>query len=110
MPLSISGVFEPLAAVREALLASSPEEMLRCLPALSAACRVVADLPRSPDPDLRSALEALLREIRRTRSLIEHGAALYSGCAALLGVSASGYTSTGEPAPLAASAAISVRG
>ena len=104
-----------VARLREALLAPSPEAIARCLPGLIEAgeClgRVQQELGGGPvDGGLVLEVQAFQRELKIAAKLIEHGAALQSGWAKLLGAAVSGYLPDGEAAPLSAAGTISVRG
>jgi hypothetical protein len=107
------------AALREALLAQKPTDLERCLTGLCSAvggfqrleCKMAASQPADPGERarLQRELEVLREDLRRAARLIEHGQILWQGWARLVGA-ASGYTAAGEPAPLAASGRVSVRG
>ncbi len=137
---TINDVRASLAALRAALKKPSPDQLLACLPALSEAAARLSGIEaellegnraaardgrsgeKSPNsgqfsasspPDsvkIARALKALKSDLRATVNLIEHGAAFYRGWARLLAAAASGYTPSGEAAPLAAPGSVSVAG
>jgi hypothetical protein len=135
---TIHDVRASVAALRAALKKPSPDQLLACLPALSEAAErlsaIEAELLRNgrtttpggssgdqPDSEPAStwradsveiarALKSLKSDLRAAVNLIEHGAAFYRGWARLLGAAASGYTPSGEAAPLAAPGSVSVAG
>jgi hypothetical protein len=96
-----------IVALRNALLMGGSAEIGECVTDLEGACGLLRHLETGPSS--RDELEALRAELNRTARLIEHGDNLWRGWARILGAAA-GYTSAGEPAALAASGQLSVRG
>ena len=107
MHSDIRRAYEGIATLREALLSGGPVEIEQCLPGLE---EVAGDLRRLQiESSARADLHGLRKELDRAARLIEHGDRLWRGWARISG-SAAGYTSAGEPASLAASGQLSVRG
>ncbi len=101
--------------LRGALLSPSPEEIERCLPGLveAVACLGLVQQNLSgegADPELSRELKTLRIELTAVSRLIEHGAAFYHGWAKLLGSATSGYTPTGDAAPISAAGTMWIRG
>ena len=104
-----------IGQLRGALLSPSPEEIERCLPGLveAAACLGLIQQQlglEAPDPELGRELKALKNDLSAVNKLIEHGAEFYRGWAKLLGSATSGYTPTGDAAPISAVGTMSIRG
>lgn len=112
-----------LAAVRAQVLASSPEEVERCIPALHEAIACLREIEPAPDlptpglptSDLRGELNALRFELGVVQRLIQRGAEFYQGwantlAATAMGYTAGSYTAGGAPAPLSAPGSLSVKG
>lgn len=101
--------------LRSALRSPSPEEIERCLPGLveAAACLGLIQQQlgcEAFEPELGRELKALKNDLNLVGRLIEHGAAFYLGWAKLLGSATSGYTPSGEAAPISAAGTMSIRG
>lgn len=107
---------ECIAALREALMKSSPDELMACLPGLSDAAGRLSAVERevrssSPAADeLTRALKGLKSDLSAANKLIEHGAGFYRGWARLLGAAAAGYTPSGEAAPLTVRGSLAMEG
>jgi hypothetical protein len=105
-----------VAALRQALLSPSPEEIDRCLPGLAEAATCLSMIEaglrtEAPDPELASELKTLKLDLKMIGRMIQHSAAFYRGWASLLGAaSGSGYSSNGRAAEIAGSSTISVQG
>jgi hypothetical protein len=99
-----------LAAVRAQVLASSPEEVERCIPVLNEAIACLQGLEPGHDASLLAELRSLMFEIGVVSRLVQRGAEFYQDWAKVLAATAAGYTATGDPAPLAAPGALSVKG
>jgi hypothetical protein len=123
MRLIIKTASDPVAALRLALLAPSPEELQRLLPALADAAGCLSTIQRElslrPNPSspserderaLGRELKALKQDLRAVSKLIEHGAAFWQAWAKLFGAATGGYTPSGEARPVAATGTISVQG
>lgn len=115
------------AEVRQALeSASTPEEVGACVPLLHEAIACLQTLATaanpSPEnaspkrtatpsqPELAREFAALRFELGVARRLIEGGAEFYQGWARTLAAVLSGYTPSGEPAPLTAPGSLSLQG
>jgi hypothetical protein len=107
MHSDIRKAHERVAALRDVLFTGGPAEIEQCLPGLEEAAAVLRGL--EPASSIRADLELLRNELTRAAGLIEHGEQLWRGWAGILG-SAAGYTAAGEPAPLAASGQLLMRG
>ena len=96
-----------IRALRNSLLAPSPETLEAHLPALEAALHDLQTL--QPDRSERRELEALAAELRAAGRLIQHGLEFQQGWARLLATAFSGYRPDGAPRPLQAGGNISVQ-
>jgi hypothetical protein len=101
--------------LRSVLLTPSPEKIEQCLPGLAEALACLGEVQRSlgveaADPELGRELKVLKNDLNAVRKLIEHGAEFYQGWAKLLGSATSGYTPTGDAAPISAAGTVSIRG
>ncbi len=94
--------------MRVALLAPTPEEILRELSALEEVVNVLRGL--SPDRSERGEIEALQGEVRQVARLIESAAEFHAGWAKVLAAAAGGYTPAGAPVPLDTPSSLSVQG
>jgi hypothetical protein len=116
MHLIVKTAIDHVAALRLALLAPSAGNLQSFLPALTETAasldRIQRELAARPnrDPELRSDLKALRRDLRAAGKLIQHGAAFWEAWARRFGAATGGYTPSGEPRPVAASGTISIQG
>jgi hypothetical protein len=128
MRRNISAVRQHVAALRAALLSSSPGPIEQCLPRLVEAAGCLGSIERelrerqsrmdrtvqsdtaNVDAESVYELNALKGDLRAVHKLIEQGAKFYQGWANLLGAATSGYTPAGEAAPLSAAGTLSIRG
>jgi hypothetical protein len=104
-----------VAALRQALLAPSPEEIERCLPGLAEAAtclgRSEASLrTETADAQFAADLKNLKLDLNMVSRMIRHSAAFYRGWAGLLGAAAGGYSPDGRPKELSVAGTLSVRG
>jgi hypothetical protein len=99
-----------LAAVRAQVLSSSPEEVEQCIPELNEAIACLQGMEPGRDASLLAELRGLKFEIGVISRLVARSAEFYQGWAKVLAAVAAGYTVTGDPAPLTAPGAISVKG
>ena len=104
-----------VAALRQALLSPSPEQIERCVAGLAEAATCLGQIEVSlrtetPDPQLTAELKALKLDLKMVGRMIRHSAEFYRGWASLLGAAAGGYSSTGCAAEITVAGSISVRG
>jgi len=93
---------EKIAALRQALIAPTPEAIEACLPGLVEAA---SSLPADP-----AELARFKEDLRSVKNLIEHGEKINRGLARILGARIAGYTPTGEAARIEASGSVDVKG
>ncbi len=110
-----SAARQEVARLRQALISPGPEEIENCLPALAEAAgcltSIEQELKTTAAPvEIYSELQGLQAELAMAAKLISNGAAFYHGWAKLLASAASGYTPSGDAAPLAAAGSVSVKG
>lgn len=121
MRKNISAVRQHVAALRAALLSSSPEPIEQCLPRLVEAAGCLGALERelrerrlrmdrTADAESVYELNALKGDLQAVHKLIEQGAKFYQGWANLLSTATADYTPAGAAAPLSAAGTISIRG
>ena len=117
MRSTTKAVRDRVAALRLALLAPSADELQHFVPVLAEAAGYLNSIQQglssskaNPDPELNRELRALKRELRAVRKLIEHGAMFWNVWGKLFAAATGGYTSAGEPRPVAATATVSVEG
>jgi hypothetical protein len=123
MRKNISAVRQHVAALRAALLSSSPEPIEQCLPRLVEAAGCLSAIERqlrmdrtvqldtaNVDAESVYELNALKSDLRAVHKLIEQGAKFYQGWANLLSAATADYTPAGGAAPLSAAGTISIRG
>ncbi len=103
MRLNLSTARQRVADLREALLNPAPERIEACLPGLveAASCIEKGDL---------NTLFALKNDLKRVKSLLQHGEMMNRGLARLLGAEMAGYTRSGEAAPISAAGTVSLKG
>jgi hypothetical protein len=113
----IRSATEKIAALRETLLAPSPEALASHVPALEAALHELQleqleQIQQDPGSrgGLRRDLKNLASELRVAGKLIEHGIAFEQGWARVLAAATGSYQPDGEPDPLRVRGSISVRG
>ena len=106
-----------VAELRAALVSSPCEDLDSHLARLAGAADKLRHLTsellpgvRASVPQLRAQLEALAVDLRACQRLVDHGVALQQGWAGILAAALAGYSATGGPGPLEASAGVSVRG
>jgi hypothetical protein len=117
MRSTIKTVTDRVAALRLALLAPSADELQLFVPILAEAAGSLSTIQQGlstakakADPEVNRDLEALKRELRAVRKLIDHGAMFWEIWGKLFGAATGGYTPAGEPRPVAAIGTISVEG
>jgi len=102
-----------IAALRDALLNPSPENLQSRIPALERAARsleAAISAGASWPETARKELEALASGLRSCASLIDHGRALHQAWATILASASAGYSPRGEAAALPQRSTISLRG
>lgn len=104
-----------VARLRQALISPGPEEIEKCLPALAEAASCLASIEQelkttAAPAGIYSEMKGLQAELAMAAKLIANGAAFYHGWAKLLASAVSGYTPSGDVAPLAAAGSVSVKG
>lgn len=93
---------QKIAALRDALLRSSAEEIEACLPGLVQAASAI---PRDP-----AELASFKKDLQAVQNLLEHGEKINRGLARILGARIAGYTQKGEAAPVAAAGTVDLKG
>ncbi|HML18476.1 MAG TPA: hypothetical protein VK419_15710 [Bryobacteraceae bacterium] len=111
----VSSARRQIANLRAVLASPGPEEIEACLPALAEAAACLASVEQdlkssAPPAEMAWELKQLQAELKMAAKLIANGAAFYQGWAKLLASAASGYTPSGDAAPLAAAGSVSVQG
>ena len=107
-----------IAALRDALLTPgiSPDQLVATLPGLSKAVANLSAVERQLSSqfvskiDVARELQQLKADLRGVAQLIEQGAEFHRGWARVLGSAVSGYTASGDAAPLAARGSVALEG
>jgi hypothetical protein len=97
------------------LIATTPEALNRCQEALAQAVYELREFRsqcgESPgDSTALSTAAALRGELRRANRLLQNLASFYRGWERILGTMSAGYTSGGDPAPVARTGRLCCRG